>query len=161
MLQRARQAVNVGDRAPSFELPDQAGETFRLADALARGPVVVFFYPKDDTPVCTLEACSFRDAHEDFLGLGATVVGISSDSVASHQRFAARYGLKYPILADVDGLVRRTFGVPRGMFGFSEGRVTYVIDREGVVRLRFAATLKSSDHMTEALRILRSLVAAR
>ena len=153
--------MNVGDRAPVFELPDQKGETFRMAEALARGPAVVFFYPKDETPVCTAEACSFRDAHEDFVGLGATVVGISSDDVASHKRFAARHGLTYPILADVDGDVRRLFGVPRGMFGFSEGRVTYVIDQAGVVRHRFAATLKSSDHMREALRTVRALTSAR
>ncbi len=158
MLKRAKQSVDVGDPAPKFELPDQKGEVFRLEEALTRGPVVVFFYPKDETPVCTLEACSFRDAHEDFVGLGATVVGISSDDVASHKRFAARYGLTYPILADVDGVIRRQFGVPRGMFGFSDGRVTYVLDREGVVRHRFAATLKSSEHMTEALRTVRALV---
>jgi peroxiredoxin Q/BCP len=154
---RSGNNVNVGDKVPLFELPDQKGEVFRAADALGKGPLVVFFYPKDETPVCTLEACSFRDAHADFVAEGATVVGISSDDVASHKRFAARYGLTYPILADVDGVVRRLFGVPRGMFGFSDGRVTYVIDREGVVRHRFASTLQSSAHMREALDTVRTL----
>lgn len=153
----SKRAVEIGDKVPDFELPDQRGETFKLSTALGRGAVVVFFYPKDETPVCTEEACSFRDAHEDFVALGATVVGISSDDVASHKRFAARYGLNYPILADADGRVRRLFGVPRGLFGFSEGRVTYVLDASGVVRHRFAATLKASAHMREALEMAREL----
>lgn len=153
----SKRAVELGDKAPDFELPDQHGARFHLADALGRGAVVVFFYPKDETPVCTAEACSFRDAHEDFVAAGATVVGISSDDVASHKRFSARHRLTYPILADTDGQVRRLFGVPRGMFGLSDGRVTYVLDAEGVVRHRFAATLKAAEHMREALGIVRAL----
>ena len=157
MLQRSKPSIQVGDLAPDFTLPDQRGERFTLSEALARGPVVVFFYQKDETAVCTLEACSFRDAHEDFVAQGATVVGISSDGVESHRRFSSRHGLNYPILADVDGVVRRSFGVPRGLFGFSDGRVTYVIDRGGAVRMRFAGTLKSSEHMLEALAMVRRL----
>lgn len=149
--------VMVGDKAPPFELPDQKGDVFRLEDALSRGPLVVFFYPKDETPVCTAEACSFRDAHEDFVAAGASIVGISSDGVESHKRFAARNGLKYPILADAHGAVRKRFGVPRGLLGLSDGRVTYVIDRHGVVRLRHAAMLQSSAHMREALEMVRRL----
>lgn len=149
--------IREGDKAPSFELPDQTGKTFRLDDALGKGPLVVFFYPKDETPVCTAEACSFRDAHQDFVAAGAAVVGISSDGVESHKRFAARNGLTYPILADVNGEVRKRFGVPRGLLGLSDGRVTYVIDRHGVVRLRHAAMLQSSKHMRESLDMVRAL----
>lgn len=156
---RSGTSVGVGDRLPEFVLRDQHGADFRTADALAKGPLVVFFYPKDDTPMCTAEACSFRDRHGDFVAAGATVVGISSDGVESHRRFASRYGLNYPILADTDGAVRRRFGVPRGLFGLTEGRVTYVADRDGVVRHRFDATLKGAAHMHEALDTVRALSA--
>lgn len=159
MLRRDH-GIDVGDPVPRFELPDQQGNTFRVEDVIGQRALVVFFYPKDETAVCTAEACSFRDAHEDFVAAGAQVVGISSDDVASHKRFAARYGLRYPILADVGGAVRRLFGVPRGLFGFSDGRVTYVIDREGVVRHRFASTLQASAHMRQALDTVRALSAA-
>ncbi len=117
--------VVVGERAISFTLPDQEGKPFRLADAIARGPVVVFFYPKDGTPGCTAEACSFRDASEDFAAAGATVVGISSDDAAAHAKFAADHRLGYPILVDEGGRVRAQWKVPRALFGMMDGRVTY------------------------------------
>ena len=149
--------LNVGERVPSFSLPDQDGKPFVLTDALAKGPVVLFFYPKDDTPVCTAEVCSFRDASEDFIAAGATVVGISSDSVASHRGFAEKHKLAYPLLSDRGGALRKKLGVPRGMLGLTEGRVTYVIDAEGVIRHRFDALFKSNEHVEASLGTLRSL----
>jgi len=142
---------------PSFTRPDQDGKPFKLDDALAKGPVVLFFYPKDGTPACTAEACSFRDASAEFLAAGATVAGVSSDDVASHRRFANQHSLTYPLLADVGGALRKQLGVPRGMLGFVDGRVTYVIDASGVLRHRFDAMLRSSKHVEEALETLRSL----
>ena len=103
--------VSVGDRAPAFELPDQHGQPFRLADALGRGPVVVFFYPKDETPGCTREACAFRDEHEDFVTAGATVIGISSDDVASHARFAEKQGFPFALISDPDETLCRALDV--------------------------------------------------
>lgn len=156
-----RKGLAPGDPIPRFELPDQDGAIFRVDDALEKGPLVVFFYPKDETAGCTAEACSFRDAHESFVAAGATVVGISSDDVTSHKRFASRHNLPYRILADVGGEVRRRFGVPRGLFGLIDGRVTYVADQQGVVRNVFEGTLQTSAHMREALTTVKLLSAAR
>lgn len=149
--------IGVGDRFPSFTLPDQTGKAFRLDDVLDKGAVVLFFYPKDGTPGCTREACSFRDASEDFLKAGALVAGISSDDRASHGRFAAEHGLGYPLLEDVGGALRKQVGVPRSMLGLVEGRVTYVLDRTGIVRHVFDSMLGVNQHVEEALVTARDL----
>ncbi len=154
-------AVVVGERAIPFTLPDQDGKPFRLSDAIARGPVVVFFYPKDGTPACTAEACSFRDASPEFAAAGATVVGISSDDAAAHAKFAAEHQLRYPILVDAGGRVRAQWKVPRALFGMVDGRVTYVIDSQGIVRHRHEGLLGAKKHVEEALTIVRSLAAQR
>jgi thioredoxin-dependent peroxiredoxin len=151
--------IKVGDSVPRFSLFNQDGVHIHSADLHANGPLVLFFYPKDDTPGCTIEACSFRDASSDFLAAGATVVGISSDSVASHKKFATKHNLQYTLLADEGGSVRDLFAVPRALFGLADGRVTYVIDKGGVVRQRFESTLQFSKHTTEALALVRSLKA--
>jgi peroxiredoxin Q/BCP len=151
--------MRVGDRVPSFELPDQTGALVRFADELGKGPVVLFFYPKDETPVCTAEACSFRDANDEFVAAGAVVLGISSDSVASHKRFADKHKLTYRLLADVGGVVRKQLQVPRGMLGLSEGRVTYILDSAGVVQHLHAATLQAQAHVDEALAVVKRLTA--
>lgn len=152
-------AISVGEKVPSFELPDQDGAPFRLDEALQRGPVVLFFYPKDGTPGCTAEACSFRDAASEFQEAGAVIAGVSSDSVASHKRFAEEHGLRYPLLADASGELRKKLGVPRSMLGLFDGRVTYVIDREGILRHRFESMLGAAKHVSEALATVRSLKA--
>jgi peroxiredoxin Q/BCP len=121
----------------------------RLSDFRGR-PVVVFFYPKDDTPGCTAEACSFRDRYEAFAEAGAEVVGISSDSPESHRRFAARHGLPFLLLSDADGAARSAYGVPRTL-GLLPGRVTYVIDAQGVVRHIFNSQFRPARHIEEAL----------
>lgn len=149
--------LRVGDRVPSFTLPDQNGNPFRLEDALAKGPLVLFFYPKDDTPICTAEACSFRDASADFLAAGAVVAGVSSDDSASHRRFAEKHNLPFPLLADEGGALRRKLGVPRAMLGMLESRVTYVIDQKGILRHRFEAMLRANKHVDEALVTVRAL----
>ena len=149
--------LKVGDKVASFELPDQDGKLFRLDDALGQGPLVLFFYPKDETPVCTAEACSFRDANVDFVNAGATVVGISSDDVDSHKRFADKHKLNYRLLADVGGKVRAALGVPRAFFGLSDGRVTYVVDKGGVVRLAHEATLQAQVHVDQAIAVIQKL----
>jgi thioredoxin-dependent peroxiredoxin len=152
--------LRIGDRVPSFTLPDQDGELFRLEDALAKGPLVLFFYPKDGSPGCTAEACSFRDASGEFLAAGAVVAGVSSDDVASHRRFADQHALGYPLLSDEGGALRKRLGVPRGMMGLIAGRVTYVIDQDGVLRHRFDSALLMGKHVTEALSTVRALGSA-
>ncbi|MCB1134598.1 MAG: peroxiredoxin, partial [Verrucomicrobiae bacterium] len=121
--------LGVGDRAPEFALPDQDGKVVRLADFRGEKNVVVYFYPKDDTPGCTKESCAFRDQFEAFADVGAEVLGISSDTQASHKAFAAKYRLPFRLLADESGEVRRAYRVPKSL-GLIPGRVTYVIDRE-------------------------------
>lgn len=150
-------SLDIGDKVPPFTLPDQDGKPFKLDEALAKGPVVLFFYPKDGTPGCTKEACSFRDATADFAEAGAVIAGVSSDSVASHRRFADEHGLSYPLLSDEGGALRKKLGVPRSMLGLMDGRVTYVIDAQGVLRHRFDSMLGASKHVNEALTTVRSL----
>jgi peroxiredoxin Q/BCP len=152
--------VKVGDPAPDFALRSGLGELIRLSDLWARSDVVVFFYPKDDSPVCSAEACSFRDQAAEFRDAGALVIGISADSEESHRRFSERLGLPFPILSDKGGAVRARFGVPK-TFGLVPGRVTYVIDRNGVIRHIFSSQFQPARHVQEALRVLRSIRAAR
>ena len=146
-----------GDRAPEFRLTDGAGQTFDTADARGK-PLVVFFYPKDATPGCTAEACAFRDAYEDFVASGATVVGISSDDAASPAGFAGKHRLPFRLLSDVDGSVRTAFGVPK-TWGLMPGRVTFVIDSGGVIRHAFNSQFLATAHAARALDVVRGLAA--
>ena len=153
---RTKDRVDVGSKAPDFSLYSQSGEIVHLKDFLGSKPVVLFFYPKDDTPGCTKQACAFRDDYDGFGKLDAEVMGISSDSVESHRGFAARHGLPFALLSDEEGNVRRLYGVPTSL-GLFPGRVTYVIDKEGVVRHLFSSQLGVEKHVEEALRALRSI----
>jgi peroxiredoxin Q/BCP len=149
-------SLEPGDKAPSFDLPGADGQTVSLASLLEKGPVVVFFYPKDETPGCTAEACSFRDAWDGFKKLGASVVGISRDSAASHASFRDHHQLPYLLLSDRDGAVRKAFGVPKTL-GLLDGRSTYVIDKSGVVKKAFHSQLRATRHVDEALEALKTL----
>jgi thioredoxin-dependent peroxiredoxin len=155
-LRRTGDRVEVGTVAPHFTLPSQSGEMVSLEDFLGRKPVVLYFYPKDDTPGCKREACAFRDDYEQFGGLDAEVVGISSDSVESHRSFAENHDLPFTLLSDEGGKVRQLYGVPNTL-GLLPGRVTYVIDRDGMVRHVFSSQLAASRHVEEALGALRAI----
>ncbi len=148
--------VAVGDTAPDFTLPAHTGGTVRLHDLVGQKAIVLYFYPKDNTSGCTAEACAFRDSYEAFKEAGAEVVGVSADSVGSHQGFAAQHRLPFILLSDSGGTVRRLYGVERTM-GILPGRVTYVIDRDGVVRHIFSSQINATKHVQEALVTLRSL----
>ena len=148
--------IATGERAPDFDLEIAGGGRLRLRDARAKGPVVVFFYPKDATPGCTVEVCSFRDAYAGFVEAGAQVVGISSDTVVSHGRFATQHDLPYPLASDPGGKVRAAYGVPKTL-GILPGRVTFVIDREGIVRSTFNSAFGADKHVPAALEALRAL----
>jgi peroxiredoxin Q/BCP len=150
--------VQAGQPAPEFTLPAQDGESVSLSDYRGRQVVVLYFYPKDNTPGCTAEACAFRDSHEVFAEAGAQVLGISSDSVESHVRFAERHGLPFTLLSDAGGTVRKRYGVP-AVLGVLPGRVSYVIDRQGVVRHVFNSMTHADRHVTEALAVVRQLQA--
>lgn len=155
----ATNKIDVGDRAPDFTLPNAAGEPVRLYNLLEARPVVLYFYPKDDTPGCTAEACAFRDQYEQFTDAGASVVGISGDSPASHQAFAQKHKLPFVLLSDENNEVRKRYGVPTTM-GFLPGRVTYVIDRQGTVRMAFNSQFKARQHVSRALDALREAMSA-
>ena len=149
-------SIAVGDRAPEFTLPSQAGAQVSLAEYRGKQAVVLFFYPKDGTAICTKEACSFRDAYEDFVQAGAVVIGVSSDAVESHQAFASGHRLPFVLLADADSSLRKAFGVPKTL-GLLPGRVTYVIDKDGVVRHVFSSQFSADRHVAEALAVVRQL----
>ena len=152
--------IQVGDEAPLFTLPNAKGESVSLQDVLKKGPAVVYFYPKDETAGCTAQACAFRDAYEDFKALGAEVIGISSDSASSHDSFAAHHRLPFVLLSDKTGEARRLFGVPTTL-GILPGRVTYVIDTQGVVRHVFNSQLQTTRHVKEAMKILGDICAQK
>jgi len=149
--------INIGSRIPAFTLPDQNGNLFDINSVLGKKSLVIYFYPKDDSPGCTKEACSFRDKYEDFKDANAVVIGISGQSVESHEEFAERYGLSFTLLSDEGNKIRKEFGVPTNLFGLLPGRVTYVVDKNGKVIFIFNSQSKAKEHVEEALRILKTL----
>jgi thioredoxin-dependent peroxiredoxin len=148
--------AQVGDLAPDFTLTNSAGTPVSLQEFIGQKPIVLYFYPKDDTPGCTAEACAFRDDYEAFKELGAEVIGVSSDSVASHQRFATNHRLPFVLLSDVGDRVRKLYGVPATL-GILPGRVTYVIDQQGVIRHIFNSQLNFKGHIEESLKALKQI----
>jgi thioredoxin-dependent peroxiredoxin len=148
--------IHVGDKAPPFTAQTHAGGTAALADLLGNQVVVLFFYPRDGTPVCTAEACAFRDAYESFTSAGATVIGISGDSLDRHRDFAQQQKLPFLLISDADGALRKAFGVPKTL-GVFPGRVTYVIDRQGVVRHIFNSQFSAGQHVSVALNVVQQL----
>ena len=151
--QPAKGKVQVGDKAPDFTLLAQSGAPVSLGDFLGKKHLVLYFYPKDNTSLCTEEACAFRDNYEVFKDAGAEVIGVSSDSVESHRQFAKEHQLPFILLSDVDGVIRKRHGVPTA-FGLP-GRVTYIIDRQGIVRRIFFSQFTSKRHVDEALQTLQ------
>jgi peroxiredoxin Q/BCP len=146
----------IGDRLPDVELIDQDGEPVRLHDRVGPRVLVVYFYPKDETPGCTIEACGFRDTYTDFVGAGAEVIGISSDSADSHRRFRDRHDLPFTLLSDPAGAAQRAFGVSKTL-GLLPGRVTFVIDRQGRIEHVFNSQVRARKHVASALKVVRRL----
>lgn len=146
--------LKTGDKVPAFSLKDQNGQEFNVGQLLGKQPLVIYFYPKDETSVCTKEACSFRDSYEEFNKYGAKVIGISSDDVASHKSFAANHKLPFTLLSDPDNSTRKLFGVPKTM-GMIPGRVTYVVDKKGVIIHTFNSMRDGEKHVTESLEALK------
>jgi peroxiredoxin Q/BCP len=148
--------VKVGDSAPDFVLPNQSGEMVSLKEIISKKIIVLYFYPRDFSLGCTAEACAFRDSYEVFKEAGAEVVGVSSQSVDSHKRFASTNTLPFILLSDEDGKVRKLYGASSA-FGLMPGRVTYVIDKKGIVRHVFSSQLNPTKHIEEALRIIKEI----
>lgn len=148
--------VSKGGVPPSFTLKDQDGKSVNLSKFKGK-PVVVYFYPADESPGCTKEACAFRDSYEKFKKAGAEVVGISGDDPASHKSFAKKYRLPFTLLSDDGNKVRKDWGVPSDLFGTLPGRQTYVLDRNGVVQLVYNNQFQPEKHVDETLKLLQSL----
>ena len=156
--------VKEGERAPSFRGTTGDGKQLGLEDFRGR-PLVVYFYPKDNTPVCTKEACAFRDHGAEIAALGGAVVGISNDGSASHQKFAGQHGITFPLLSDADGALAKAFGVAR-LGGILSGwipprRVTFVLDGDGVVRKVIESEFSADRHVDGALEALRTIAGSR
>ena len=148
--------VNMGDRAPDFTLQSQTGENVTLSNFFGKKNVVLYFYPEDESPGCTKEACSFRDNYETFKDLGAEVIGMNSGSVESHKQFTQKHNLPFILLSDAGNGVRKLYGVPSTL-GIIPGRVTHIIDKQGMVRHIFSSQSKPEKHITEAITVLKSL----
>jgi len=154
---KAMTEIKIGSTIPQFSLPDQNGTVFNINSVLGKKNLVIYFYPKDDSPGCTAQACSFRDQFEVFREADAVVIGISGQSVQSHKKFADKYRLNYTLLSDEGNQVRKLFGVPTNMLGLLPGRVTYIADKTGKVVYIFNSQSQATKHVDEALKILRSL----
>ncbi len=153
-------AIQVGDTAPNFDFPQKDGTQTSLQELLRKKKaVVLYFYPKDETPGCTAQACSFRDSYESFTQAGAEVIGVSADSAASHESFASHHRLPFTLVSDENGSLRESYGVPRSLFGLMPGRVTYVIDANGIVQHVFNSQLNAKRHITEALEVIKRVSA--
>ncbi len=149
--------IKVGSTIPAFILPDQNGNMFNIGSLLGKKNMIIYFYPKDDSPGCTAQACSFRDQFEVFSEADAVIIGISSQSVKSHKEFAEKHRLTFTLLSDEGNKIRKQFGVPTNLFGLLPGRVTYVADKSGKVIYTFNSQLQTQKHVDEALRILQEM----
>jgi peroxiredoxin Q/BCP len=149
--------IQIGSSIPEFALPDQNGNLFDINSVLGKKKLVIYFYPKDDSPGCTKEACSFRDQFEVFKEADAVIIGISSQSVKSHKEFSEKYNLNFTLLSDEGDKIRKQFGVPTNLLGLLPGRVTYIADKTGKVIFIFNSQTKATEHVDEALRILKEL----
>lgn len=151
------ESVKIGDSAPNFALFSETGDAVELQEYIGTKPVVLFFYPKDNSAICTKEVCYFRDNFEEFQKIdNAQVIGISSDTEDSHKKFSDTHNLPFILLSDPNEDVRREYGVPKTL-GIVPGRVTYVIDKKGVIRHIFSSQLNYKRHVKEALSALKSI----
>ncbi len=149
--------TKIGDRCPIFKLKNQDGIEIDIRDYIAKKAIIIYFYPKDNTKVCTAEACEFRDAIADFAQLDAEIFGISSDSVKSHKDFAKKNKLNFNILADENSFVRKLFGVKANLFGLIQGRETYVIDKNGIIIGIYNELTGSTTHVEYAKKTLATI----
>ncbi|MEO9870523.1 peroxiredoxin [Ekhidna sp.] len=149
--------LNKGDKIPEISLENQHGELISLSDFTGKKPLVVYFYPKDNTSVCTAQACGFRDHYEEFQEVGAEVIGISRDSTSSHKRVSTKRKLPFILLSDTRKKALKAFKIPSTLFGLVPGRVTFIIDRHGIIVHSFRADFNANQHIKESLRILKSL----
>lgn len=150
-------SLQIGDKCPDFSLRNQCNEFINCSDLIGEKILIIFFYPKDETRGCTKEVCSFRDHYENFKDLGCEVLGISSDSVESHKNFSQKHHLSYSLLSDPDKKLRKAFGVPANLFGLIPGRVTYIIDKKGIIRGMYNSLTDPLGHIDKAIEFVKEL----
>ena len=146
----------VGSEAPDFQTFSHEGRELNLAELRINGPVVLFFYPRDFTSGCTAQACSFRDTHDDFSGLGATIIGVSADSIESHKKFANKYNLPFHLVSDRKRLLHEKYQVGK-TWGILPERITFIIDRDGTIKNIFDSAVYVNKHSTNALEKIHQL----
>jgi len=151
---KAQHTLMTGDKVPDFSLVDQDGKVFNSADYIGKKILVIYFYPKDESMVCTREACSFRDSFEDFTDAGAMVIGINSGTIASHKSFRDHHKLPFTLLSDPNNKVYHLFGVKNAMF--MTGRKTFVVDLHGKIGFAYEAMMQGKQHADDALNYIRS-----
>lgn len=151
---QAQKHIETGEKAPSFSLYDQNGKLFKMSDEVGKSILVIYFYPKDESMVCTKEACAFRDSFDQFIKAGAKVIGINAGTVASHKAFVDHYKLPFTLLSDPDNKVYNMFGVKKKMF--MSGRETFVVDKTGKVVYSHAAMLQGKEHADDALKFIQA-----
>jgi peroxiredoxin Q/BCP len=149
--------LKVGDKIPVFSLQNASNETVDMAKIIGSKNLVIYFYPKDDTPGCTKEACKFRDDFEDFTDLDAMVIGISADSPKSHAKFKEKYRLPFTLLSDTGNTVRKQFGVKGNFLGLIPGRVTFVVDKTGTIVYVFDSLGNAEQHVENSKNVLQKL----
>jgi thioredoxin-dependent peroxiredoxin len=152
--------LKIGEEAPHFSLSDQSGQIVSLLDFRGKKNVVIFFYPKDNTPGCTSQSCSFRDNYEGFNSFNTQVIGISDDSVKSHQKFSTENRLPYPVLSDEGGEIRKRFGL-KSFLGIFPPRVSFVIDQNGIIQHIFSSQVQIARHIDETLQAVQRLAALK
>ncbi|MCG9793856.1 peroxiredoxin [Flavobacterium algicola] len=149
--------LKVGDKAPHFSSKDIHGKNFESQSIIEKKVLVLYFYPKNNTAICTAQACSFRDSYQDFQNLGADVIGVSSDDVASHQEFANKFKLPFLLLSDESQEIKKKYGVSSHFFGFLSNRITFVIDDDGIIQMIFDSVL-GKNHISKALQKVKELI---
>ena len=152
-------SISIGDTCPSFSLQNQNGQTINIQEYIGSKNLIIYFYPKDNTPGCTKEACSFRDAMQDLNNLDCEVFGISADSVASHKKFANQFRLTFNLLSDIGNEVRKSFKVPANLFGLIPGRVTYIVNKEGEIVHIINNQMNPDKHIEETIKTITSIAA--
>lgn len=149
-------SLKIGDKIPFFTSISDSGNEFDIKDVIGKKNVVIYFYPKNFTPGCTKEACSFRDAFEDFVGFDTEIIGVSSDSVASHQEFKKAHRLPFTLLADEKSIVQKLFGVKKRFFILT-GRETFVVNKKGEIVYHFNSMFDAEKHIELAIQKLKEL----
>ena len=156
MYKDAGQQLKIGASAPDFSLSSSDGSMFTLSKVLGKKAIVIFFYPKDFSPGCTTEVCTFRDSFEIFKAAGADVIGVSSDSVESHQKFIKEHNLPFSLLSDPTKAVRKLYRI-RNSGGVIPGRITFVLDKKGIIRFAFSSQFDAARHVEEAKKVVEEI----